>query len=411
MRLFKVLSISMVSQVVFLAAGFFNNIIITRNLSLSQRGQYALAMNLIIVLGLILGDGLYRSNTYLISRKPDKLSPLVSNSILAIVIFSLLAALLLLPFRALLFTRWLAGLDTRLLLLALLSVLPYISIRSANGLFLGLQWYVIYNIFIIAPLTLFCLLNVLLVIFFHFSLINVLFNYFLAMASLFVFAYLYLYVKKRFRFTPSRTMGKLSLSTGLKSSASSISLYMLFRVDIFLINYYLGNKAAGLYSIAVVLAELLQKFANTAGTVILPKISSEEKMRQGHRISGQVLVLVAAVGLLFAAVMIPAGKQIIVFLYKSIYEPSYVPLMWLLPGTIVMAVGKIYLFSLWGRGFPPATWIVPLGTFLLNVCLNILLIPRFGIAGAAMATSFSYCCFGVVIGIVYHRYLRAANGE
>ncbi len=157
--------------------------------------------------------------------------------------------------------------------------------------------------------------------------------------------------------------------------------------------------------------ELLQKFANTAGTVILPKIAGEEKMQQGHRISGQVLILVGAVGVLFAGTMVPAGKHIIVFLYKNIYAPSYTPLMWLLPGTIVMAMGKIYLFSLWGRGFPPATWIVPLGTFLLNTFLNVLLIPRFGIAGAAMATSFSYCCFGVVIGIVYHRYLKAATEE
>jgi O-antigen/teichoic acid export membrane protein len=210
-----------------------------------------------------------------------------------------------------------------------------------------------------------------------------------------------------YRFDPDREVASESLAKGLKSSASSISLFMLFRVDIYLINYFLGTEQAGLYSIAVILSELLQKFANTAGTVLFPKIAGERNVSSGHRLSLGVLFLVSAVGLVFAALLAVFGREIIVLLYKERYAAAVSPLMWLLPGTVVMAVGKIFMFSLWGRGFPPSTYIVPLCALVLNATLNAILIPRYGIDGAAFSTSFSYCVFGVILASVYAFHAKA----
>jgi len=397
----KVFSLSLFSQAFVLLAGFVNSIIITRQLNLDGRGQYALTMGIITVFSLIFGDGLYRSNTYMISLNRKNLSRLISNSIIAVGIFGLILLLIPIFIQGPILEKVLPGVDFRLVVLAVISVVPVIFIRSFTGLFLGLQDYKFFNVLVVLPIVLYSLLNV--TLFWHsgFTPHHILMNYLIAMA-VFTAASFFLIVRfEPFHFRTDWKLGKKSMETGFKSVASNISLFLLFRVDIFLINYFLGTDQAGLYSIAVLLSELLQKLANTSGTVIFPKIAEEKKIEKGKRLSLRVVLFVFIVGILFSGILYLFGERIIVLLYTDRFAPAARPLYWLLPGTVIMAMGKIFLFSLYGRGFPKITLIVPLSAFFLNVILNLWLIPKLGLTGAAISTSFSYILFGLSLGIYF----------
>jgi stage V sporulation protein B len=397
----KIFSLSLFSQAFVLLAGFVNSIIITRQLNLDGRGQYALTMGIITIFSLIFGDGLYRSNTYMVSLNRKSLSRLISNSIVAIGIFGLILLAISIFIKGPMLEKVLPGVDFSLVLIAIISVVPVIFVRSFTGLFLGLQYYKFFNALVVLPIVLYSLLNV--TLFWHsgFTPYHILMNYLIAMVVFTAASFFSVVRFEPFRFQTDWNLGKKSMSAGLKSVASNISLFLLFRVDIFLINFFLGTDQAGLYSIAVLLSELLQKLANTSGTVIFPKIAGERRIEKGRRLSFRVVLFVLVVGIGFSGVLYLFGEKIIVLLYTERFALAARPLYWLLPGTVIMAMGKIFLFSLWGRGFPKITLIVPLFAFFLNIVLNLLLIPRLGLAGAAISTSFSYIVFGLSLGIYF----------
>ena len=412
MKFLHAFSVSLISQGLVLGIGFLNSIVITRQLDLAGRGSYALAMNIVLILGLIVGDGLYRSNTYLVSRDRSRLSELLINGGVAVAGLGAVFFVLLYGAGRAVLPRILPGVDFRLMVLAGLCVLPMVFIRSVCGLFLGLQKYVAFNVLIVTPLALYCGLNIGTMFWSSISASRVLSNYALAMAAMAAVALLMVIRSGSLRFRTSWTVGLESLRNGMKSTLSSVLLFMLFRVDIFLINYFLGTEQAGLYSIAVLVSELLQKFSNTSGTVIFPKIAGETDPRRGRRLSNRVLLFVGIVGILFAAFLLLVGKRLIGVLFTQKFAPAFEPLRILLPGTVLMAMGKVILFSLWGRGFPRITIVLPLIAFFMNLGLNLVLIPAYGIPGAAASTSFSYIVFGISI-ILYHLLGRTPrkNGE
>ncbi len=401
MGFIKIFSVSLFAQGLVLVTGFINSIIITRNLDLVGRGKYALTMNIITILSLIFGDGIYRANTYLVSLNRKDLSKLISNSIIAISTIGALLLIFIFVMTEGLLQKLVPGLNLSLIVLAVSSVIPLLFIRSFSGLFLGLQRYYFYNLFVFAPLVLYCIFNVGLYFWTDFTPMKVMQNYLFALSIIFIIASVTISRVESVEFKPNLQVGKDTLRTGFKSSASSIPLYLLFRVDIFLVNYLLGTDQAGLYSIAVILSELLQKFANTSGTVIFPKIAGKEQAGKKKSLSIKVVLFVLAVGLAFGLFFWLMGETIIVFLYKENFAPAAGALHWLLPGTIIMAVGKIFLFSLWGRGFPRVTVIVPVVAFIMNTILNLTLIPRLGIIGSAISTSISYVFFGLSLAFYF----------
>jgi len=400
MRLLKIFSVSFIAQGMLLAIGFVNSIIITRNLGVSGRGQYAMTMNIVLVLALILGDGLFRSNTYYVSIDRKMFSLLFSNSVIALLIVVVFVLPLPLWLNERLLDIILPGLNPTLILFAAMSVIPQIYLRSINGLLLGMQKYYAYNIYLVVPLFVFLMLNVGLMFFNLFTPEQVMMNYFAAWMVVVLVATSWLVVSEGFKFSPNLKIAVKSLKTGLKASVSHICLFLLFRVDIFLLNFFLGVEKAGIYSIAVLVSELLQKLANTSGTIIFPKLTGKQTDR-GRQLSLRIGGFVVLIGIVFSILIIFLGESMIILLYKEDFAMAVQPLYFLLPGTTIMAGGKILLFSLWGQNFPRITVVVPLIAFIMNAILNALLIPKLGVNGAAISTSISYCFFGVTLAVYY----------
>ncbi|MBN2013001.1 oligosaccharide flippase family protein [candidate division KSB1 bacterium] len=402
MRLRRVFSVSFLAQGAIFIIGFVNSIIITRNLGVEGRGLYALSMNIVLILSLILGDGLYRSNTYYISVDRKKFNTLFTNATIAVALIGVV--LVLLPFAVSdsIVAIIVPGLNPTLILLAILSVIPLIYTRNIEGLLLGLQRYYAYNSLLVAPLLLYLMFNVVLLFFKLFTPEQVITNYLVAWLIVTAVIVNWLVITQQIKFTPNWKVFVDSFITGMKASVSHICLFLLFRVDIFLINYFLGVDQAGIYSVAVLVSELLQKLANTSGSIIFPKLAGKQN-HANRKLSINVLMFVMGIGLVFSIAVLLFGRTAIVWLYKKEFAEAAIPLFFLLPGTVMMACGKILLFSLWGQNFPRITVIVPLISFFMNTILNLFFIQIWGINGAAISTSISYCFFGIVLGIYYFR--------
>ncbi len=94
-------------------------------------------------------------------------------------------------------------------------------------------------------------------------------------------------------------------------------------------------------------------------------------------------------------------------LFGQRFAPS-VRVIWLiLPGTIVTSMAKVAASHLTGRGKTGRTSAFGGLAVAVTLGLDLLLIPRFGIAGAAVASSASYIINGVLLLIILRRELRA----
>lgn len=167
----------------------------------------------------------------------------------------------------------------------------------------------------------------------------------------------------------------------------------LYQVDILLLQPLSGSEQTGQYKAALVVAEFLW-FAPTAIQLVLLQATSE--MWTSHdtehittisaRVTRYVLLLTALMALGLAALADP----FVPLYFGAEFTAAIEPLLLLLPGVIGFAIARpIYAIGQ-GKGDLRILIIATGVAATLNVVLNLLLIPRFGMHGAAVATSIGY---------------------
>ena len=65
-----------------------------------------------------------------------------------------------------------------------------------------------------------------------------------------------------------------ALGYGVKAHLGNLVAFLNYRMDIFLVNLFVGPGGAGLYSIAVRLVEQLWMISRAVSTVLLPRLSA-----------------------------------------------------------------------------------------------------------------------------------------
>lgn len=175
---------------------------------------------------------------------------------------------------------------------------------------------------------------------------------------------------------------------GARSHLGAVTQYLQHRVDIVLVGILLPLGDVGVYSIAVVVAELLWYVPNTLAAVLMPHVavSSDEDATR--------LTAAFCRGTVALNAMLATGLAVTCSWLIPLILPAFrssVELIWLLlPGTIAASVFKVLSSDFNGRGKPLETfWPAALS---LSLCLvaGLLVIPRFGTVGAAIVTSGGY---------------------
>ncbi|MBZ8140258.1 teichoic acid transporter [Rubrivivax gelatinosus] len=163
-----------------------------------------------------------------------------------------------------------------------------------------------------------------------------------------------------------------------------------YRVGLFVVERTLGLSATGVYSIAVMVAELLWFVSGSLTQAVYGRIGTPDRERSAQTTLRALhlswLALLAAAPLLWAAAALILPRAL-----GPAYADSLIPLALLLPG--VLAFGGASAMSAWftnhaGRPQVPAQ--VAAGSLALNALLALLLVPRLGPAGAALAASAAY---------------------
>lgn len=191
---------------------------------------------------------------------------------------------------------------------------------------------------------------------------------------------------------------KQLLFFGTKAHFGNVLKDLAYRGDMFLVGYFLVSSFVGYYSIAVGLAEAIWILPEALGNVLLPNVS-----RSTHEKSKIITAKVSRVSFFFCflacLILAPLSRWVVVLFFGQEFSPAASCLRFLLPGILALSVWKVLSNDLIGRGHPLKYSFTSLLALVIMIFLDILLIPRFGINGAAIASSISY--MSAAAAIVY----------
>ncbi|QLD88783.1 polysaccharide biosynthesis C-terminal domain-containing protein [Natronomonas salina] len=170
-------------------------------------------------------------------------------------------------------------------------------------------------------------------------------------------------------------------------------LMSLYHVDILILQQYEREQIVGYYKGSLMIAEtlwiipgslqlaLLQRMSNHWDEGNLTLIQQRATITTRFSLGFTVLVVMGVAALADAFVPLYLGEE---------FRPSILPLLLLLPGVVGFATARPSLaINQAQRSLRPL--ILATGACAaINLGLNLLLIPRYGMAGAAIATSIGY---------------------
>src|SRR5579884_837672 len=209
------------------------------------------------------------------------------------------------------------------------------------------------------------------------------------------------------RFAPLRLRwnGRLArgmFAFGTKSYLQTLASTLHFRIDQYMIVYLLNPTEVGYYGVAVSLTNLLLKISDAAGTVLFPRLAASAE-RDAHAATSRVcrttLFVTVAVALAYAA----AGPLAIRVLYGQRFVPSIRPMLLMLPGIVMISLYLILTRNFTSRNRQEVNIVAAFAALAINVGCNWVLIPRWGIAGAAVSTAISYSVAALVLLAVFVR--------
>ena len=110
----------------------------------------------------------------------------------------------------------------------------------------------------------------------------------------------------------------------------------------------------------------------------------------------------AGVMLIVASLVAILAGPLVTLLFGRSFAPAIPALIWLMPGIVMLSINTIYMNYFASVGMPLITIYSPAVAVILNIVLNIRLIPPLGIVGASIA---SVAAYGVMLlaSIAYMR--------
>lgn len=213
------------------------------------------------------------------------------------------------------------------------------------------------------------------------------------------------FLRGAWKIVPAAKSLTAALNLGVRSQLGNVATLFNYRLDVFIVNYFLGPAEVGIYALGVIISESLWQIPHAAAVAILPRTSrtiDRDATLFTCQVIRQVLLITAVSALLMAA----ASPIVIPLVFGARFVRSISVVWWILPGTVALSLCKVMCSDLAARGKPEFSSICAFVSLVVTVVLDFELIPRMGIQGAALASSVAYLVDTALIALALKRVLN-----
>jgi len=202
---------------------------------------------------------------------------------------------------------------------------------------------------------------------------------------------------------------KVYLKYGLPLVPTSAMLWIVNSSDRYMIGYFMQAKDVGIYAAAYTLTYTISLFLGPLQTVLLPTISKSyddgdvAKTKTYLKFSLKYLMMLS-IPATFGLSILASPLLRLLTTSEFVSGSEVIPLLAFGLLTFEFYQICIYIFYLVKKTY----WVLRLliASAALNIALNLLLIPQWGIVGAAVATLIAYAVLGVLTVVTSFRYFK-----
>lgn len=167
----------------------------------------------------------------------------------------------------------------------------------------------------------------------------------------------------------------------------------LYHVDVLMIRVILDSESTAYYKAALAVAEFLWVVPVALQAMFVHSMSnlwSAGDNETVNRIAARTTRYAMLLSILLATGFAALGGRFLPIYYGPEYAQGAIPLLILLPGAVGFAVARPIFGIAQGTGNLKTMVFATGGAATLNIVLNVVLIPLYGMIGAAVATSIGY---------------------
>ncbi|MCK4236664.1 MAG: flippase [Candidatus Krumholzibacteria bacterium] len=397
MSFIRNVSITFNTKVALFFVGLVTSIIIARTIGPEGKGLFTLALTAAAVVVNTTNLGVGMGSGYFLGRRRVPFDLLAGNWLGLSLITGVSALAISVALAPFLVPRFLPSVPTWYVIAALLSIPFTFMFLNFQALFKANNDFRRFNILAITQPASLLLIFVVLIQFFPERKLDVVIVVFLL--SHVVVGTLAICLTAgvtRLRFRLSRDVAGAALRFGLQGYLANFLAFLNLRLDVLLVNFFMAPISVGYYAISVMVAEKIWYIPDVLSAVLHPRVAhgTEEDANRDTAIVTRQTVLAIVLGCVGVLLF---GRFLIELFYTKRFLPAVTPLFILLPGIFTASLARVISSDLLARGYPRVIMWGGVAGVLSNVGLNVVLIPRFGVSGAALATTISYTLNAVVV--------------
>ena len=396
-------SLSLTGNVITFGLAIVGSVILARGLGVDGRGIYGTAVMIPTMLVTLGEFGVGFASIYLLAQARFGAAAVAGNNL---VIGSVLGALVVAigAIAVLLAGSPFSGVPDATLLLAIAAFPPLLIATIQTRLFIGLQNYLAYaisNVLLAGSIVAAAVVTVLLL---GADAEGAVAGY--ACACAVACGAILIWVRKnvgKFQLRAAPGYWRAALTFGTLNQIGQVMAFLNYRIDVFMIAAIQDARAVGLYLAAVALAEPLWLVSQAAAPVVFGRaagIQNDGTARESTFAVARLMMIMSGAAALVIGL---AATPVLTLLFSSAFAPAASALQLLLPGVVARSGSRILSSDLAGSGRPGVNAQLGSATLVVNVLLNAIWIPSFGIEGAALASSVSYSLSLLLRLIAYQR--------
>lgn len=188
---------------------------------------------------------------------------------------------------------------------------------------------------------------------------------------------------------------------------TNFSWYLYTQADIWIVGMFSSTESVGIYGVVSRLVTLIA-FSLGAFSTIVPSIISavhtsnnRDELRQVVSVSTRWILTMSMPIML---ILVLEGKFVLEYVYGEKFINGYTALVILSIGQLINAGSGLVGWFLQVTGGHKTYMKISIFWGILNVLLNLILVPRFGIIGAAMSTAFTLSMVNIIsVWVIYNK--------
>ena len=178
--------------------------------------------------------------------------------------------------------------------------------------------------------------------------------------------------------------------------------------DRYIVRFFLGIDKVGIYSVGYALGMFIIAIMRPFEYVLYPKIAAYWNNNEMEKVKSYIkktLSLSVPIAVLTCLLMIIFAKQIVGMVSNEAFISAVPTVPYLTLGFLIFGIGIIgeRIITLLNKTKMLLYIYSSLAVF--NIFLNILLVPRLGIQGAALATFMTFTLYSLITLGIAHRYI------